>query len=525
MKHLSKLACGLLAVLLVMLPLCAPAEAPGPIPGMFDERAEIVVMGETDLPGRFFLSFPFSRNLMVLDGKGNIVWEKYEPFASPDQPGSFWDFKQHVVDGEVYYSYHDNTGTYDNYGLTGYGPGERVILDKDFNEIKRITFEESSVTPKGFPLDGHDFLLIDLNHYILSGYIKDTVCNVPGYEDGSDVVFSYLQEVKDGEVIWEWKSIDYPELYGLITIDSYSQTGANDFANEKIDAPDYIHFNSRDLDAEGNLICSFRHIHSILCLDRSAGGNQIKWTLSGVADEFGLSPIQKCSAQHTAFVDGNFITVFDNGNRNGTSRVVGYCVDPEAKELKAFRSYTLGGKYSEACGSAQHLYDEVYVIGWGATMGDPEAMSVVDFATGETLMSVFLKNPMNSTYRCLYFDPAQSDSLDDYLVSAQEESDAIKASLEKDPLTQTDMNTKSEELRGIWDAVLTRVLDEAKAVLPEAEWNALTEAQSAWTASTEKAVEAAGKGFEGGSMYALIVNMEAANLTEARVYEIDEMLK
>lgn len=404
MKPLSRLACGILTVLLAMIPLDALAEVPGPIPGMIDEKAEIIVEGETDLPGCFYLSFPFSRNLIVLDGRGNVVWQKYEPFASADQPGSWWDFKKHVVEGRNYYSYHDNTGTYDNYGLTGYGPGERVILDENFNEIKRITFEASDVVPKGFPLDGHDFLLIDLEHYILNGYIKDTVYNIPGFESGSDVVFSYLQEVKNGEVIWEWKSIDYPELYNWVTIDSYSQTGANDFANEKVAAPDYIHFNSMDLDADGNLICSFRHIHSILCLDRGASENQIKWTLSGVADEFGLNAIQKCSAQHTAYVDGNYITVFDNGNRNGVSRVVGYCIDAAEKELKAFRSYMLGGKYSEACGSAQHLFDEVYVIGWGMSMGDSEALSVVDFSTGETLLSVSLNNPMNSTYRCLYFD-------------------------------------------------------------------------------------------------------------------------
>ena len=401
MKKLIHLLCVLLAM--CMLPVGAGAEAPV-VPSMIDEKAEITVVGETDLLGRFFLSFPMSRNLMVLDGKGNVIWEKYEPFLSPEQPGAFWDFKQHTVDGEVYYSYHDQTGTYDNYGLTGYGPGERVILDKDFNEIKRITFEESSVVPKGFPLDGHDFLMIDLDHYILNGYVRGTVYNIPGYENGSDVVFSYLQEVKDGEVVWEWKSIDYPELYEQVAIHSMSQNGVNNFANANGMAPDYIHFNSMDLDEDGNLICSFRHIHALLCLDRSAKENQILWTLSGAADEFGLTEIQKSSAQHTAFVDGSYITIFDNGNRNSTSRVVGYCIDPETKTLKAFRSYTLGGKYSEACGSAQHLYDEVYVIGWGMTFGNPEAMSVVDFATGETLMSVYLKNPMNNTYRCLYFD-------------------------------------------------------------------------------------------------------------------------
>jgi len=97
--------------------------------------------------------------------------------------------------------------------------------------------------------------------------------------------------------------------------------------------------------------------------------------------------------------------------------------------------------------------------------------------------------------------------------------------MENDPLTQGDLNPKSEELRETWDMALTRMLDEAKAVLPEAEWNALTEAQHAWTESMETAVEAAGEDFEGGSMYALVVNMEVANLMEARVYEIYEMLK
>ena len=402
MKNMRKLLCFMLAV--CMLPLCSLAEAPGPIPGMIDEKAEIIVEGETDLTGCFYLSFPFSRNLIVLNGKGNVVWQKYEPFQNPNQSGAFWDFKKHVVDGEVYYSYHDNTGTYDNYGLTGYGPGERVILDRNYNEIKRITFESSDVTPKGFPLDGHDFLLINLDHYILNGYIKDTVYNVPGYENGSNVVYSYLQEVKNGEVVWEWKSIDYPELYGLITIDSYSQTGANDFANETVAAPDYIHFNSMDLDEEGNLICSFRHIHSILCLDRGADNDQILWTLSGLGDEFGLTEIQKCSAQHTAFVDGDYITIFDNGNRHATSRVVSYRIDPEEKKLEAFCSYTFGNKYSEACGSAQRVHDDVFVIGWGMAMNDNECMSVVDFKTGETLMTVSLKNPGNATYRCLYFE-------------------------------------------------------------------------------------------------------------------------
>ncbi len=114
---------------------------------------------------------------------------------------------------------------------------------------------------------------------------------------------------------------------------------------------------------------------------------------------------------------------------------------------------------------------------------------------------------------------------DEYMTFVKEKSDSIKTSLENDPLAQVDLNLKSGELRGLWDAALAAVLGEAARVLPEEEAAKLTEEQNAWTEDAEKAVEAAGKDFEGGSLYALIVNMEAAGLTEARVYEVYEMLK
>ena len=120
---------------------------------------------------------------------------------------------------------------------------------------------------------------------------------------------------------------------------------------------------------------------------------------------------------------------------------------------------------------------------------------------------------------------ADKAGLANYLASVEAQSNALKASLENDPLPQVDMNMKSEELRQLWDTALPMMLDKAKSALPAAEWKTLTETQSAWTAATETAVAAAGKDWEGGSMYPLVVNMEAARLTEARVYEIYEMLK
>jgi len=49
--------------------------------------------------------------------------------------------------------------------------------------------------------------------------------------------------------------------------------------------------------------------------------------------------------------------------------------------------------------------------------------------------------------------------------------------------------------------------------------------QRTWIAEKEKAIEEVGKEVEGGSMYSLIVNTEAARITEERVYELYEFLK
>ncbi len=361
---------------------------------------KITVKGETNLPGHFFISFPFTRNLIMMDGKGNIIWSKHEPVPATLAISGLWDFKKHIIGGQSYFSYHDRKAEFDNFGLAGFGPGERVILDSKFNEIKRITFEQSEVTEKGHPLDGHDFIMIDLNNYILSGYIKKTVDNVPNIAQSS-VVYSYLQEVQNGAVIWDWKSIDYPELYGLSVTDA--DANANDFENTFTDSPDYVHFNSMRIDADENLVCSFRHLNSIICLDRHKNTNQILWKLSGNADDFHLAENEKTSCQHYAVIDKDSISVFDNGNKLGQSYIRSYKLNTGNKTAQV-KTLTVPGKFSSACGSAQRITGETYVIGWGKTENDAVCMSVYDFATNNELMSITLEVPQNFTYRCVYYE-------------------------------------------------------------------------------------------------------------------------
>ncbi len=118
-----------------------------------------------------------------------------------------------------------------------------------------------------------------------------------------------------------------------------------------------------------------------------------------------------------------------------------------------------------------------------------------------------------------------SGRIDDLMDATEEWAITIRASLEHDVLTQADMNSKSMELYQTWDAALNTLWAELKDELPEDEFAKLLEEQRAWITEKEAAVEEAGKEVEGGSVYALVVNMKAAEITEKRVYELYEMLK
>ena len=115
--------------------------------------------------------------------------------------------------------------------------------------------------------------------------------------------------------------------------------------------------------------------------------------------------------------------------------------------------------------------------------------------------------------------------VDEYMKSVEEQSDVLKVSLEQDELTQSDMNLKSQELYELWDGALNFIWGELEANLPEDEFSALQEEQLEWIEEKESAVEEVGKDFENGSLYTLVVNSEAADITEARTYELYELLK
>lgn len=115
--------------------------------------------------------------------------------------------------------------------------------------------------------------------------------------------------------------------------------------------------------------------------------------------------------------------------------------------------------------------------------------------------------------------------VDELMTNTKKTSDFLKESMEKESLTQLDMNEKSKELFDVWDRALNTLWSELKSTLEKDEFEILLNEQRAWIKEKENEVEKAASDVAGGSMEPLVRNMTAAELTEKRVYELYELLK
>lgn len=381
----------------------------------------LTTSGKSPYKGHYYLSFTSNRLIVKINQNGEIVY--YRCVWSTDdhnfaEPPGYWDFKKHRIGDKIYYSFHERDVNYIKLQANGYSPGAQVIMDEKYNIIDRIYLTGSGAVAEGEPTEGHDFYMIDRHHYILSNYVLRIVgpdkfpegveCNLLG----SKVLSSYLQEVKDGRVVFDWWSVDHKELFALSDVEGFPVSNF-DYMNRENHKPDYVHFNSITVDPkDGNWICSFRHISTILKINRQTGA--IMWKLSGKGDEFGLTDEQKTHGQHYArLADDGAITVFDNHNGaapNNMTRIVKYRLDEKNKRLVEFKEYGDVGYSTFACGSAMLIdpAQDVFVIGWGlSNANEQRIVSEINFTTKEKYFEITAAKDRlyrTSTYRSVKYE-------------------------------------------------------------------------------------------------------------------------
>lgn len=316
----------------------------------------------------------------------------------------------------------------------GYSSGMYAVMDENYADVEQLTLlpntKENNTHGEGY-LDQHECVVLGKGHYLNLSYTPLKVDNLPDSAPGVDgsttgyVWAGIFQEVKDGKLVAEINTADYPLLYE-------SAVEKRDYAHstdQGVDVElnqggtvhslaegfmDYVHPNSLDysLNADGSvnkLLVSMRDQCAVYQFDLKTGA--IDWILGGKdstltgyndystarKDESGNRFNALTYGQHFARYmdraedgtvgDPTLISVFDNQTGDAPFRIVPpapvmapnltrtFTVKVDAKAGTATVDNVVNGvdlnKLSKGyhiashCGSVQYDDETSVTIGWG----------------------------------------------------------------------------------------------------------------------------------------------------------------
>ena len=147
----------------------------------------------------------------------------------------------------------------------------------------------------------------------------------PAWSSQAAVMNAVVQEVDDGNVVFEWDSADVPSLYT-------DSTSSNTFTSSTVS--DNLHMNSMTIDpTDGNFIFSFRYTSSIVKNRpherRHPGPSAARRTTSASRRTRSSRGSTTCAGSPM----GRW--VFDNGNNLHQTRIVPL-LDEDAKTVTSF---------------------------------------------------------------------------------------------------------------------------------------------------------------------------------------------
>ncbi|MCB0081228.1 MAG: aryl-sulfate sulfotransferase, partial [Caldilineaceae bacterium] len=222
---------------------------------------------------------PSQPYLLILDNTGEPVFYRKMPVGNP-----LIDFKPQP-DGTLTYADFQNNQIY--------------VLDNTYTLVRTITAKN------GFKADNHEVLVLrdgNVLYMIYDARTVDMSAIAPGGLPNATVLGLVLQEQDPaGNVTFEWQSWDHIPITDT---------------NQDLTLPviDYAHGNSIDVDSDGNLLVSSRHLDEVTKINHQTG--EIMWRLGGKANQFTfLNDSRPFIKQHSARrLDNGHLLLFDNGD-------------------------------------------------------------------------------------------------------------------------------------------------------------------------------------------------------------------
>lgn len=331
--------------------------------------------------------------VVVLDSRGTPVWYRR---VAPDGALS----TDVLADGSLAYVA--------ALGYYGTDPAARYVLQQ------LSPWQSRTIAAVNAPIDEHELRILPNGDVLVFAYEQLPGVDLRGLQGfGADATIAdcTVQDIDpSGKLVWHWRASDHVDPVRESTGPSAIPMGDTTVA-------DVFHFNSIDVDPQGNLLLSSRNTSALFYVERPSG--RIVWKLGGtpyskdgaqiirVVDD----PEGGFGSQHDArFQPGGHVSMFDDHTGlAGAARGIEYAMDPTAGTARVSWSYT-GQASAVALGSFRRYSDGSSIIAWGIP-GDPTsyagAFTEVDEA-GKDLMDVRFERG-DSTYRAFKVPPEAMD--------------------------------------------------------------------------------------------------------------------
>ncbi|HYV93375.1 MAG TPA: arylsulfotransferase family protein [Chitinophagales bacterium] len=262
------------------------------------------------------------------------------------------------------------------------------VMDSNFIVVKNY------YAANGYSADVHEFQMIaNGNAFMIADetQIVDMTVYNPNYSPNATVQGTVIQEFDpDKNVIFEWRSFDHVAII------------ESEHVNLGFSYIDYLHTNSIDLDTDGNIIVSHRHLDQITKIDVNTG--DFIWRLGGINNQFTfINDDAHFSYQHDCRrIANGHITLFDDGNYHipAKSFAKEYQLDEVNMTATLVWSYDHPDVnnhvvYDFAMGSVQRLSNGNTLIGWGwRSNTDLPSITEVD-SSGNILWELKLASSKN----------------------------------------------------------------------------------------------------------------------------------
>ena len=297
-----------------------------------------------------------------------------------------------------YFNFHDNYRMYfgvdDNAGL--FADCNPLINGYEIFDTTMTLID--TVEALNYPVDEHEIQFLDNGHTLLLArqyQEMDLSGIVDGGQEDATVVGTVIQELDEsGQLFFQWRSLDDTSTVQI--------TDAGDDIDLTTADVDYVHANSIEVDLDGNLILSCRHLNQIFKINKTTG--HVMWKFGGRSSDFQCDDPIPLSGQHDARIlpNGN-MTIFDNGSfvQYGYGRAVEYAFDMENMQVHLVWSYGDDQKYrSDGRGSCRRLPNGNTLIGWGSISGETPSATEVD-ADG-LVVRQFKFHPLENSVYAVY---------------------------------------------------------------------------------------------------------------------------